>query len=86
MRLGYAPAMAGRRGELVVEIQRLLPATRPVGYDAFIETEARRELHGNGWTDAFDRLEHLLLEPSQSGESPQSSQSRGPELDHGADV
>jgi uncharacterized protein YndB with AHSA1/START domain len=24
------------------------------------ETEARRELHRNGWMDSFDRLEHLL--------------------------
>lgn len=23
-------------------------------------TEARRELHRNGWTDSFDKLEHLL--------------------------
>jgi uncharacterized protein YndB with AHSA1/START domain len=24
------------------------------------ETEARRELHRNGWTDTFDRLEEFL--------------------------
>jgi uncharacterized protein YndB with AHSA1/START domain len=37
-------------------------STEVVITQRFFKTEARRELHRNGWTDSFDKLEQFILQ------------------------
>ena len=48
--------------ETLVELsfRNLGESTQVVFTQGRFKTEARRELHRNGWTDSFDRLEQLL--------------------------
>ena len=51
--------------ETVVELsfRSLAESTEVVLTQAPFKTEPRRELHRNGWTDSFDKLEKLISTP-----------------------
>ena len=51
--------------ETVVELsfRYLAESTEVVLTQAPFKTEPRRELHRNGWTDSFDKLEKLISKP-----------------------
>lgn len=51
--------------ETLVELsfQDLGESTEVLFTQGPFKTEARRELHRDGWTDGFDKLEHLLSQP-----------------------
>jgi uncharacterized protein YndB with AHSA1/START domain len=67
-RLGYTFAWEDPDPDDVENLVRLTfqevgESTEVLLNQAPFKTEARRELHHNGWNDSFDKLEHVLSRP-----------------------
>ena len=57
---GYCINMQPPEGEVLLSFGESDHGTEVVLEQGPLRTEARRELHRDGWSDSFDRLEQLL--------------------------